>query len=1043
MSEIVFDREYRIAVVGDVSGKSALTIQFVQNQFLYEIEGTIEDSYRKQCVIDNKAVILDIVDTAGVEEFGEVPIKSILHNKSEGFLLVYSITNRRSFENITIWYDRILGAKECDWIPIILVGTKCDLEHERKVTGSEGRNLARVLRCQFLETSAKNRVNVVEAFFGLVREIRRYNMIGSKGILEEMRKFEKAEKEVMRKTLESGMLPVHRMKVVLLGNGRVGKTSLLRALRGIAFQQYEESTVYIDSVDVEQIDQHELENWINVQNAESQLLKSVRAKRSSEKEQETSRAKNYRIPSFFLRSFSSDLNGSSNEDITQLHNKRSSIKKSEINQMVKQMTEFQLTSIDTKKTTPDSYNSHTTTLSVYDFAGQSHYSVFQQIFVTRQAIYLVVFNLHSMFSETEKEINSTELRIMLNWLSIIHLRAPDGKILLVGTQADKLSEYKLSSLEKCIPDAVRHQLICAQFEDDGISTGSSTFIFVTSAKTMMGISPLRHAIDTAVGASISAEGEKPVDWIRFQDKIADMIVKNECPIMLSFESMLKMSKNEFRISDANELDVVLRYFHTIGVVLYFPQNKDLRHTVFLNPKAVVNIIASVFHWNDKPPKEYQVMPHNRNAVVELRNKKIWMRSLLDELWSQYLSPKELPVFIALLKEFDLLCDIKPPSTKRIIGDDSGSNIVSIIPCLLADYKIGIEELILDKYSEVIDLILNFPDSVLPTGLFHQLAVRFAANSPEGYVPHVFQHSAMVSLQHTELLLQEEFYYGVIRLHVRVNRERMRLDFSRAWMVIVTTVAGVISEHWSKSWKYRIAVACPITDRSGEGVPHGLNIIPRYNYPFPEHIVHCDHFSHNAYPLDIGWCQVDLEPFKHFWFSENEEISLRSTHILANSNHEELGYGAVMISYSWGKKDETTGLYTDQEAVKRLAAALEARGFAVWLDVKYMRGDMIARMITTITNCAAVVACVTDSYHRKNSNAYNEFVYACSLDKLIFGVKLNSDANMISGAYGFKKGYKDKFYDLSICGSSQKSYNKVLDELAADLTAEGVPKIGSS
>ncbi|KAJ1562077.1 Ras GTPase [Nowakowskiella sp. JEL0078] len=1056
MSHYNLLREYKIVVVGSAdSGKSPLTIQFIQSQFVDEYDPTIEDSYRKQCEIDGEIAIFDILDTTGQEEYSAM--RREYSRNGEGFLLVYSITSRASFEEIRGFYRAILSVKNRDWFPVVLVGNNCDLELKRAVRTHEGRELARDLGCKFLETSHRKKINVDEAFFGVVREIRRYES----GILEEIskrdrakrdeigkresaerdeiRKLEKAETEAMRKTLKHGMLPVHRMKVVLLGNGRVGKTSLLRALRGIPFQLDEESTTYIDSMDVEQ---HELDNWIDTQNAESQLFKSVRAKRSNEKEQVTSGAKNYRIPSVLLRPFISDRNFSTAEDFAQLHNKRSPLKNSECKQLVKQITELQSTSIDTKNKTTKTPNIGTT-LAVYDFAGQSRYAVFQQIFVTRQAIYLVIFRLDNMFSAIESQIDSTELKIMLSWLSTIHLRAPDAKILLVGTQADKLSKCNLSILEKYIPDAVKYQLIHTQTSDDihdNMSASRSNFVFLTSAKTLMGIFELRRAIDSAVNASISAEGEKPVDWIRFQDKLASMIASNECPIMFSFDSMMQMSKNEFRIRDENELDVVLRYFHTIGVVLYFPQNKDLRYTVFPNPKAVVNIVASVFHWNDKPPTEYEVAPHNRNAAAKLQDKKIWVRSLLDELWSQFLSPKELPVFIALLKEFDLLCDIEPPSSKRLIGDISGSNTVSIIPCLLADYKIEIQELILDKYSEVVDLILNFPDSVLPTGLFHQLTVRFASNSPEGYVPRVFRHSALVSLQHTELLLQEEFHYGVIRLHVRVNRERMRLDFSRAWMVIVTTVASVISEHWSKSWKYRIAVACPNTDRLGKGVPHGLNFIPRYNFPFPEHIVHCDHFSHNKYLLNISRCQVDLEPLKQFWFLENKEINLGSTSILTNSRREELGYGAVMISYSWGKKDKTTGLYTDQEAVKTLATALEARGFAVWLDVKYMRGDMIAQMTATITNCAAVVACITNDYHRKNSNAYNEFVYACSLDKLIFGIKLKVDSDMIGGAYGFKKGYKDKFYDLSICGSSQKSYNKVLDELAADLSAEGVPRL---
>lgn len=63
-------REYKIVVVGGGGvGKSALTIQFIQSYFVDEYDPTIEDSYRKQVVIDDKVSILDILDTAGQEEY--------------------------------------------------------------------------------------------------------------------------------------------------------------------------------------------------------------------------------------------------------------------------------------------------------------------------------------------------------------------------------------------------------------------------------------------------------------------------------------------------------------------------------------------------------------------------------------------------------------------------------------------------------------------------------------------------------------------------------------------------------------------------------------------------------------------------------------------------------------------------------------------------------------------------------------------------------------------------------------------------------------
>jgi len=163
--------EYKLVVVGGGGvGKSALTIQLIQNHFVDEYDPTIEDSYRKQVVIDEETCLLDILDTAGQEEYSAM--RDQYMRTGEGFLCVYSITSRSSFDEISSFREQILRVKDKDQVPMIIVGNKCDLESERQVTQSEGRDLAKSFGCPFMETSAKTRVNVEEAFFELVRLIR-------------------------------------------------------------------------------------------------------------------------------------------------------------------------------------------------------------------------------------------------------------------------------------------------------------------------------------------------------------------------------------------------------------------------------------------------------------------------------------------------------------------------------------------------------------------------------------------------------------------------------------------------------------------------------------------------------------------------------------------------------------------------------------------------------------------------------------------------------------------------------------------------------
>jgi GTPase KRas protein len=90
----------------------------------------------------------------------------------QGFLCIYSITSTSSFEELSVFREQILRVKEEDRVPMVLVGNKCDLEDSRVVATSQGADLAKSFGCPFIESSAKSRVNVEQAFFELVRAIR-------------------------------------------------------------------------------------------------------------------------------------------------------------------------------------------------------------------------------------------------------------------------------------------------------------------------------------------------------------------------------------------------------------------------------------------------------------------------------------------------------------------------------------------------------------------------------------------------------------------------------------------------------------------------------------------------------------------------------------------------------------------------------------------------------------------------------------------------------------------------------------------------------
>lgn len=163
---------YKLVVVGDGGvGKSALTIQFFQKIFVPDYDPTIEDSYLKHTEIDGQWAILDVLDTAGQEEFSAM--REQYMRTGDGFLIVYSVTDKASFEHVDRFHQLILRVKDRESFPMILVANKVDLMHLRKITKEQGREMATKHNIPYIETSAKDPpLNVDKAFHDLVRVIR-------------------------------------------------------------------------------------------------------------------------------------------------------------------------------------------------------------------------------------------------------------------------------------------------------------------------------------------------------------------------------------------------------------------------------------------------------------------------------------------------------------------------------------------------------------------------------------------------------------------------------------------------------------------------------------------------------------------------------------------------------------------------------------------------------------------------------------------------------------------------------------------------------
>jgi len=168
---------HKVIMVGSGGvGKSALTLQYMYGDFVEEYDPTKADSYRKKVTLDGQDCQIDILDTAGQEEYAA--IRDNYYRSGEGFLCVFSICEHESFLNTQDFREQISRVLDDDSVsknnvPFILVGNKADLAiSHRKVTKEEATAKAAEWGCPYIETSAKTRLNVEEVYTELMRKIR-------------------------------------------------------------------------------------------------------------------------------------------------------------------------------------------------------------------------------------------------------------------------------------------------------------------------------------------------------------------------------------------------------------------------------------------------------------------------------------------------------------------------------------------------------------------------------------------------------------------------------------------------------------------------------------------------------------------------------------------------------------------------------------------------------------------------------------------------------------------------------------------------------
>lgn len=143
----------------------------MKNVFVEEYDPTIEESFRRQVAVDNDTCFLNILDTAGQEEYKILQDQHI--RGGDAFILVCAINSKATLDELKSIHERIVRVKDADPCPVVVAANKCDLP-DRSVQPKDIQEVAAQFGCKAFETSAKTRQNVDELFFEAVRVARRF-----------------------------------------------------------------------------------------------------------------------------------------------------------------------------------------------------------------------------------------------------------------------------------------------------------------------------------------------------------------------------------------------------------------------------------------------------------------------------------------------------------------------------------------------------------------------------------------------------------------------------------------------------------------------------------------------------------------------------------------------------------------------------------------------------------------------------------------------------------------------------------------------------
>lgn len=623
----------------------------------------------------------------------------------------------------------------------------------------------------------------------------------------------------------SGVQPVHRTRLMLVGQDGAGKTSLKKALLGQKREREETETCGIDSTasctfcvgchdnwtvcgkdvageeisnDVQSsfmTDIAELEEEYNkalathivqelmFQKCHNKTSSSQKAKPASLKESQRSLSSG--VKKFPSKPSSATTNAKFSEIPAEMLKEVPEAVVEIVQKMLDSSAEVKSQESVSRVTKPPTK----VVLNIWDFAGKEVYYTTHQVFLSRRALYVIVFNLtHDLEEATSSPEDDADslstLDYMDFWMRTIFAHVstnfkqrPDSctfspPILVVGTHKDCLhSDPELINKAVLEKFAQIEQFLLGKPYVQHLVT---PFFAVNNTLDDASLNELKQKVEEVFTNESYFDEKMPIRWIKFEQEIAKLTWQGSN--YASYNQMTEIA-GDLGIIDYNELMTMLEFYHDLGIIIFFGSGKTvvdnlLNNTVILKPQWLIDMFKYVISSSWKPEDKWNLV---HDKWTQLQDQGILDESLLDTLWQEARDQKV--ILLGLLEKFDLVCQCLP--TLAMSHDtDLISNKMYYVPARFGRFT-GNNKLFTVGDNDVTFYIIFH--GFLPYGLFHRILTRTTRWSQDtgGKNPYFLYKQVgrfFLNVEHDFVLEMDEKKYSRIKVVIlRVSESSTEQD----------------------------------------------------------------------------------------------------------------------------------------------------------------------------------------------------------------------------------------------------------------------------